>query len=126
MSWQYALHDITLLKFQCVYPNKLTSFQSDVVPEPVSVVPVIEREKEALEEINVKLGLAFDEQDINYYTHLFSECNILFSEENGYIYVMIFRRTVICIEFELECWGCSIYIYIVSLGIMFMLFNLHM
>ncbi|GJM96398.1 hypothetical protein PR202_ga13228 [Eleusine coracana subsp. coracana] len=58
---------------ECVYPKKLTSFQSDVVPEPVRIVPVIERGKEALEEINVKMGLAFDEQDINYYTHLFRD-----------------------------------------------------
>ncbi|CAN6287048.1 unnamed protein product [Urochloa humidicola] len=58
---------------ECVYPNKLTSFQSDVVPEPVRVVPVIERGREALEEINVKMGLAFDKQDIDYYTHLFRD-----------------------------------------------------
>jgi phosphoribosylformylglycinamidine synthase len=58
---------------ECVYPNKLTSFQSDVVPEPVCVVPVIERGEEALEEINVKMGLAFDKQDIDYYTHLFRD-----------------------------------------------------
>ncbi|CAD6261940.1 unnamed protein product [Miscanthus lutarioriparius] len=58
---------------ECIYPKKLTSFQSDVVPEPVCVVPVIERGEEALEEINVKMGLAFDKQDIDYYTHLFRD-----------------------------------------------------
>ncbi|CAL4942304.1 unnamed protein product [Urochloa decumbens] len=58
---------------ECVYPSKLTSFQADVVPEPVSAIPVIERGREALEEINVKMGLAFDEQDIKYYTHLFRD-----------------------------------------------------
>ncbi|KAL5221585.1 hypothetical protein ABZP36_026298 [Zizania latifolia] len=58
---------------ECVYPNKLTSFHSDVVPEPVRIVPVIERGRDALEEINVKMGLAFDEQDIKYYTHLFRD-----------------------------------------------------
>jgi hypothetical protein len=36
---------------ECVYPSKLTSFWSDVVPEPVRVIPVIERGSEALEEI---------------------------------------------------------------------------
>uniref|UniRef100_K3XDU4 phosphoribosylformylglycinamidine synthase n=1 Tax=Setaria italica TaxID=4555 RepID=K3XDU4_SETIT len=56
-----------------VHPGKLTSFQSDLVPEPVSAIPVIERGREALEEINVKMGLAFDEQDIKYYTHLFRD-----------------------------------------------------
>jgi len=58
---------------ECVYPSKLTSFWSDVVPEPVSVIPVMERGREALEEINLKMGLAFDEQDIKYYTHLFRD-----------------------------------------------------
>ncbi|KQJ97072.1 probable phosphoribosylformylglycinamidine synthase, chloroplastic/mitochondrial isoform X2 [Brachypodium distachyon] len=58
---------------ECVYPSKLTSFRSDVVPEPVSVIPVIERGREALEEINIRMGLAFDEQDIKYYTHLFRD-----------------------------------------------------
>ncbi|KAM0869821.1 hypothetical protein ACQ4PT_040409 [Festuca glaucescens] len=58
---------------ECVYPSKLTSFWSDVVPELVRVIPVIERGSEALEEINMKMGLAFDEQDIKYYTHLFRD-----------------------------------------------------
>ncbi|XP_044970668.1 probable phosphoribosylformylglycinamidine synthase, chloroplastic/mitochondrial [Hordeum vulgare subsp. vulgare] len=58
---------------ECVYPSKLASFRSDVVPEPVSVIPVMERGREALEEINLKMGLAFDEQDIKYYTHLFRD-----------------------------------------------------
>ncbi|XP_044417355.1 probable phosphoribosylformylglycinamidine synthase, chloroplastic/mitochondrial [Triticum aestivum] len=58
---------------ECVYPSKLTSFRSDVVPEPVSVIPVMEKGREALEEINLKMGLAFDEQDIKYYTHLFRD-----------------------------------------------------
>ncbi|KQJ83122.1 probable phosphoribosylformylglycinamidine synthase, chloroplastic/mitochondrial [Brachypodium distachyon] len=58
---------------ECVYPSKLTSFWSDVVPEPVSVIPVIEKGREALEEINMRMGLAFDEQDIKYYTHLFRD-----------------------------------------------------
>jgi phosphoribosylformylglycinamidine synthase len=58
---------------ECIYPKKLTSFQSDVVPEPVRVIPVIERGEAALEEINVKMGLAFDKQDIDYYTHLFRD-----------------------------------------------------
>lgn len=32
----------------CVYPSKLTPFQSDVVPEPVSVIPVMKGEVEHL------------------------------------------------------------------------------
>ena len=58
---------------ECVYPCKLTSFQSATVPEPVSFVPVIERGREAFEEINLKMGLSFDEQDIEYYTSLFRD-----------------------------------------------------
>ncbi|TVU45393.1 hypothetical protein EJB05_04880 [Eragrostis curvula] len=41
---------------ECVYPNKLTSFHSNVVPKHVSVVPVIGSEKEALEERILKMG----------------------------------------------------------------------
>lgn len=58
---------------ECVYPCKLMSFQSVTVPEPVSFIPVIERGREALEEINLKMGLAFDDQDIEYYTSLFRD-----------------------------------------------------
>lgn len=58
---------------ECVYPQKLTSFKTSAIPEAVSAVPVIERGREALEEINVKMGLAFDEQDIKYYTALFKD-----------------------------------------------------
>ncbi|KAJ3702358.1 hypothetical protein LUZ61_006063 [Rhynchospora tenuis] len=58
---------------ECVYPKKLESFSTSAVPEPVQVVPVLERGSEALEEINIKMGLAFDEQDIKYYTSLFRD-----------------------------------------------------
>ncbi|KAJ3678115.1 hypothetical protein LUZ60_001918 [Juncus effusus] len=58
---------------ECVYPKKLQSFRTDAVPEPVSIVPVLEQGSRALEEINLKMGLAFDEQDIKYYTSLFKD-----------------------------------------------------
>ncbi|KAJ0977184.1 hypothetical protein J5N97_012658 [Dioscorea zingiberensis] len=58
---------------ECVYPRKLASFKSTIVPEPVSFVPILERGREALEEINMKMGLAFDEHDIQYYTSLFRD-----------------------------------------------------
>ncbi|PKA57324.1 putative phosphoribosylformylglycinamidine synthase, chloroplastic/mitochondrial [Apostasia shenzhenica] len=58
---------------ECVYPSQLTSFMTNVVPEPISLVPIIERGKEAMEEMNFKMGLAFDEQDIEYYTSLFRD-----------------------------------------------------
>ncbi|ONK73012.1 uncharacterized protein A4U43_C04F26110 [Asparagus officinalis] len=41
--------------------------------EVVTVVPAIERGREALEEINAKMGLAFDDQDIQYCTRLFRD-----------------------------------------------------
>ncbi|PSR93128.1 Phosphoribosylformylglycinamidine synthase [Actinidia chinensis var. chinensis] len=58
---------------ECVYAHKLTSFETSVVPEEVQHVPVMERGREALEEINEKMGLAFDEQDLEYYTKLFRD-----------------------------------------------------
>ncbi|KAF9606409.1 hypothetical protein IFM89_025098 [Coptis chinensis] len=58
---------------ECVYPQMLTSFKTSVVPEKVSYVPVMERGRVALEEINKKMGFAFDEQDIEYYTWLFKD-----------------------------------------------------
>ncbi|XP_058185439.1 probable phosphoribosylformylglycinamidine synthase, chloroplastic/mitochondrial [Rhododendron vialii] len=58
---------------ECVYSHKLTSFEMSVVPEEVRTVPVVERGWEALEEINQKMGLAYDEQDLEYYTKLFRD-----------------------------------------------------
>ncbi|KAL5734660.1 hypothetical protein ACOSP7_032521 [Xanthoceras sorbifolium] len=58
---------------ECVYAQKLISFEASVVPEEVRYVPVMERGRKALEEINQEMGLAFDEQDLQYYTRLFKE-----------------------------------------------------
>ncbi|KAL2940127.1 putative phosphoribosylformylglycinamidine synthase chloroplastic/mitochondrial [Bienertia sinuspersici] len=58
---------------ECVYPQRLTSFKTSLVPEEVLHVPVMEKGRKALEEINEKMGLAFDEQDLQYYTWLFKE-----------------------------------------------------
>ncbi|GLT43829.1 hypothetical protein SLA2020_177590 [Shorea laevis] len=58
---------------ECVYAQRLTAFETNVVPEEVRCVPVMERGREALEEINQEMGLAFDEQDLQYYTKLFKE-----------------------------------------------------
>ncbi|GAV70335.1 AIRS domain-containing protein/AIRS_C domain-containing protein/GATase_5 domain-containing protein [Cephalotus follicularis] len=58
---------------ECVYTQKLTSFETSVVPEEVRFVPVMEKGRQALEEINQEMGLAFDEQDLQYYTRLFRE-----------------------------------------------------
>ncbi|OAY38594.1 probable phosphoribosylformylglycinamidine synthase, chloroplastic/mitochondrial [Manihot esculenta] len=58
---------------ECVYTRRLTSFETSVVPEEVRYVPVLEKGRKALEEINQEMGLAFDEQDLQYYTRLFKE-----------------------------------------------------
>jgi phosphoribosylformylglycinamidine synthase len=58
---------------ECVYPKKLMSFKNDVVPEPFIQIPVMEEGRAALEAINKTMGLAFDEFDLEYYTHLFRE-----------------------------------------------------
>ncbi|KAI3841965.1 hypothetical protein MKX03_032638 [Papaver bracteatum] len=58
---------------ECVYPQKLLSFKTTAVPEEVEYIDVMGRGRKALEEINEKMGLAFDEQDFQYYTRLFRE-----------------------------------------------------
>ncbi|KAG9138828.1 hypothetical protein Leryth_007456 [Lithospermum erythrorhizon] len=58
---------------ECVYSQKLTSFETSVIPEKVWFIPVMEKGREALEEINQRMGLAFDEQDLQYYTKLFRD-----------------------------------------------------
>ncbi|EEF29198.1 Phosphoribosylformylglycinamidine synthase, putative [Ricinus communis] len=58
---------------ECAYTQKLTSFETSVVPEEVRFVPLMEKGRKALEEINQEMGLAFDEQDLQYYTRLFKE-----------------------------------------------------
>ncbi|KAG6670142.1 probable phosphoribosylformylglycinamidine synthase, chloroplastic/mitochondrial [Carya illinoinensis] len=58
---------------ECVYTHKLASFETNVVPEEVRYIPIMEKGRKALEEINQEMGLAFDEQDLKYYTRLFRE-----------------------------------------------------
>ncbi|XP_017241600.1 probable phosphoribosylformylglycinamidine synthase, chloroplastic/mitochondrial [Daucus carota subsp. sativus] len=58
---------------ECVYTQRLRSFETSVLPEEVRYIPVMEKGRKALEEINVEMGLAFDEQDLQYYTKLFQD-----------------------------------------------------
>ncbi|KAL4565824.1 hypothetical protein LXL04_029930 [Taraxacum kok-saghyz] len=58
---------------ECIYPQKLVSFKTSLVPEQVYSIPVMEKGRKALEEINQQMGLAFDEQDLQYYTKLFKD-----------------------------------------------------
>jgi phosphoribosylformylglycinamidine synthase len=49
---------------ETVYPTRLTSFETNVVPEPVIEVDVMAHGRAALEEINKRMGLAFDDWDL--------------------------------------------------------------
>ena len=55
------------------YPEPLESFVTGMVPEPVFEIPVLEKGREALEEVDRELGLAFDDWDLDYYTALFRD-----------------------------------------------------
>jgi len=56
---------------ECPYPEKLTTFETGIKPEPVCIVPLIEEGKEALRKINTEMGLGLDDWDIEYYYNLF-------------------------------------------------------
>lgn len=58
---------------ECPYPERLTTFETGIRPEPVYTVPLREEGKEALRRINRQMGLGFDEWDIDYYYNLFVE-----------------------------------------------------
>jgi phosphoribosylformylglycinamidine synthase len=58
---------------ECLYPARLTTFETGVEPEPVREIPVLEEGRAALERINQEMGLAFDDWDLDYYTRLFAE-----------------------------------------------------
>ena len=68
MAFLAPLHDRMT---QMYYPDPLESFDSGLKPKPVQIVPVIEQGMPALEAINIKLGLAMDEQDLQMYHNLF-------------------------------------------------------
>jgi phosphoribosylformylglycinamidine synthase len=65
-----AIHDRMT---ECLYPVPLESFDTGAQPEPVRWVPVITEGRAALERINRRLGLAFDDWDLDYYTSLFRD-----------------------------------------------------
>lgn len=62
------LHD---LMTEEEYPKPLSTFESGAVTKPVRTVPIMERGRKALEEINNEMGLGFDDFDLDYYTNLF-------------------------------------------------------
>lgn len=56
---------------ECPYPEPLATFETGIKPEPVFIVPLIEKGKEALRKINSDMGLGLDDWDIDYYYNLF-------------------------------------------------------
>ena len=46
---------------ECVYAEPLSSFETDVSPQPVKVVPLMTEGRSALERVNAEMGLGFDE-----------------------------------------------------------------
>ncbi|KAK0172935.1 hypothetical protein PV328_006197 [Microctonus aethiopoides] len=56
---------------QCRYLEPIKTFDHGFRPEEWFEVDVMNKGKEALEDVNKKLGLAFDDWDLNYYTDLF-------------------------------------------------------
>ena len=56
---------------ECPYPEPLTTFETGIQPESVFSIPILEEGRFALERINKKMGLSFDDWDLNYYTDLF-------------------------------------------------------
>lgn len=56
---------------ECLYPGPLATFETGVHPEPVIVVPLREKGKDALVRINREMGLGLDEWDLDYYYRLF-------------------------------------------------------
>ncbi|MEW6418742.1 MAG: phosphoribosylformylglycinamidine synthase [Nitrospirota bacterium] len=56
---------------ECLYPEPLTTFETGIKPEPVYIVPLIEKGKDVLRKINTEIGLGLDGWDIDYYYNLF-------------------------------------------------------
>ncbi|XP_043249233.1 phosphoribosylformylglycinamidine synthase [Colletes gigas] len=63
-----ALHDKMT---ECRYSVPIESFDHGFRPEKWFEVDVLKGGRKSLEEVNVKLGLAFDDWDLNFYTDLF-------------------------------------------------------
>ncbi|MEN8162606.1 MAG: AIR synthase-related protein, partial [Acidobacteriota bacterium] len=55
------------------YETPLKSFEHGAEPAPVQTIPVLEKGRVALEELNDAMGLAFDDWDLDFYTNLFRE-----------------------------------------------------
>jgi phosphoribosylformylglycinamidine synthase len=56
---------------ECPYHAPITTFETGIKPEPVYIVPLFERGKDALRKINSDMGLGLDDWDVEYYYNLF-------------------------------------------------------
>ncbi|TAN36808.1 MAG: phosphoribosylformylglycinamidine synthase, partial [Candidatus Methanoperedens sp.] len=57
---------------ECLYPERITTFETGIEPEPVYTIPLIEKGKETIRKINTDMGLGLDDWDIDYYYNLFA------------------------------------------------------
>ncbi len=58
---------------QIVYPaSGIASFELDLKPDEMQIIPVLENGEEAIRKANKQLGLGMDEWDVTYYTEIFS------------------------------------------------------
>lgn len=55
------------------YLTPLKTFETDIVPEKVYEIPLIEKGIKELEKVNREMGLGMDEWDINFYYNLFTK-----------------------------------------------------
>lgn len=56
---------------ECPYPEPLKTFKTGMRPEPVKIVPLMEKGISALRKLNIRMGLGLDDQDMEYYYNLF-------------------------------------------------------
>jgi phosphoribosylformylglycinamidine synthase len=77
------------------YMSALTTFDSGAHAEPVTTIPIMTEGRAALEKINEKKGLGFDDFDLDYYTKIFKVgfC-IFFVNDDGYLQPTINRSSI--------------------------------
>lgn len=78
----YGLSDETIQGFIALvhdtmteqhYPEPLRTFETDVLPEPMKEIPLIQKGPDALKEAGKDLGLALDQSDIDYIYNYFAK-----------------------------------------------------
>ncbi|UCD46407.1 MAG: phosphoribosylformylglycinamidine synthase [Deltaproteobacteria bacterium] len=72
-QWDRFLSEVHDRMTECPYPERLSTFETGIRPEPFRTVPLIEEGIPALQTINEALGLGLDAWDIEYYYDLFAK-----------------------------------------------------